>query len=44
MAKTAFFVVLLSVLSGCAFTDVNLDMPISGLKIPVTGGNSREIS
>jgi len=44
MAKIAFFVVLLSVLSGCAFTDVNLDMPISGLKIPVTGGKNREIS
>ena len=44
MAKAAFYMVLLSVLFGCAFTDVNLDMPISGLETPVTGGNSREIA
>ena len=30
-------------LTGCAFTDVHLDMPISGLAEPITGGNGREI-
>lgn len=32
-----------TILSGCAFTDVQLDMPISGLEQRITGGNDREV-
>lgn len=34
---------LATILSGCAFTDVQLDMPVSGLEQPITGGNNREV-
>ena len=44
MAKTTLLVVLFSVLSGCAFTDLNLEMPVTGLATTVVGGNGREIS
>ena len=35
--------VLTLFLTGCAFTDVHLDMPISGLETPISGGNNREV-
>ncbi len=44
MKKTSFLVVLFAFLSGCAFTDINLDLPSSGLKTTISGGNSREIA
>ena len=34
---------VLSMLSGCALTDVNLKPPSSGLKAPIPGGNQRQI-
>gem|GEM_PF-1307942 len=36
-------VMLPALLPGCAFTDVHLDMPISGLEHPILGGNGREV-
>ena len=44
MSKTALLLALLALLSGCAFTEMNLDMPMTGLETSITGGNSREIS
>ena len=35
--------VLVSMLSGCALTDVNVKPPSSGLKTPIPGGNQRQI-
>jgi hypothetical protein len=35
--------VFLSSLAGCAFTDVPLDLPISGLAAPASGGNGRQV-
>jgi len=35
--------VLLSTLSGCALTDVNVKPPSSGLKTPIPGGSQRQI-
>lgn len=31
-------------LAGCAFTEVPLDMPITGLAAPVPGGNGRQVA
>jgi len=39
----AIYVFLVSVMSGCAFNDVHLDMPINGLEHPISGGNDREV-
>lgn len=36
-------VILIMILSGCAFTNVNLVMPTEGLENPIPGGNGREI-
>jgi hypothetical protein len=35
--------VLLSMLSGCALTDVNVKPPSTGLKTPFTGGKQRQV-
>jgi hypothetical protein len=40
-ARIAIGIALLA--SGCAFHDVSLDMPISGLSTPLRGGNGRQI-
>jgi hypothetical protein len=48
-APASMRVIMLSVAAallggaGCAFTDVQLDMPISGLAAPLKGGNGRQV-
>ncbi len=44
MSKTILMVVLLALLSGCAFTEMKLNMPMTGLETSILGGNGREIS
>ncbi len=43
MVKVSLFVTLFFVLSGCAFTDLDLEMPANGLENPIIGGKDREI-
>lgn len=43
-AHTIGLCALAAALAGCAFTDVPLDMPISGLKTPLRGGNGRRVT
>lgn len=35
--------ILILASTGCAFTDVPLDMPINGLDVPISGGNERAV-
>ena len=43
MRNFAILSILAFGLTGCAFPDMSLDMPINGLNKPISGGNNREV-